>query len=310
MNMVHISQIDLNLFVVLDAIFTEGGVTRASRKLNLTQPAISHALNRLRQMFDDPLFVRQGHGLVPTPLARNIIEPVRRSLRALEITLNETGHFDPRVTQKRFTLGLRDILEATVLPLLMQRIGEAGPLIDIASIRADRRTLEAGLAAGRVDVAMDVLLPLSDDIRRQRVEMERLAVVARRDHPEVGEDLDLATYLRQHHVMVTSRQRGPGLEDVALSRLGLQRRIRLRCQHYFAACRVASRTNLILTMPERYASIVNQQFGNQVLPLPLDAQTIEVYIYWHAAVENDPANHWLRTELIQAFQAEEALLGP
>ena len=104
--MMHISRVDLNLFIVFDAIYTEGSVTRASAKLNLTQPAISHALGRLRTMFGDPLFVRKGHLMVSTPLARSIIEPVRQSLRGFEVTLNKLNRFDAATTEKQFTLAL------------------------------------------------------------------------------------------------------------------------------------------------------------------------------------------------------------
>lgn len=301
--MAHVSRIDLNLFAVFDAIYSEGGVTRAAEKLNLTQPAISHALGRLRDMFGDPLFQRQGQRLVPTTVARNIVEPVRRALRTLEATLHETSHFDPASTIRHFTLGLRDILEATVLPALIARIGTASPGIDLSSLRIDRRALESGLAAGTIDVAMDILLPVSDAVRRQQIEVDRLVVMARHDHPEVGDALDLATYLEQDHVMVTSRRRGPGIEDVELGRRGLKRRTRLRCQHYFAAGRVVAESDLILTMPERYARVLNRHFGNQILPLPLENQHMSLFLYWHETVDTDPANRWLRTQMLQALQS-------
>ncbi len=301
--MVHVSRIDLNLFAVFDAIYSEGGVTRAAQKLNLTQPAISHALARLRDMFGDPLFQRQGQGLVPTTVARNVIEPVRRALRALEATLHETSHFDPGSTVRHFTIGMRDILEATVLPTLAAHLGTASPGIGLSSHRFDRRALESGLAAGTIDVAMDILLPVSDAVRRQQIEADRLVVMARRDHPEVGETLDLATYLEQDHVLVTSRRRGPGIEDVELGRRGLARRTRLRCQHYFAACRVVAESDLILTMPGRYARLLNRHFGNQILPLPLENQSLDLFMYWHETVDTDPANRWLRAHMLQALQA-------
>ncbi len=301
MNKTNIRRIDLNLFTVLQAIHAEGGVSRAAARLNLTQPAISHALARLRDIYNDPLFVRRGHRLEPTPLTRTIIEPVQRSLRLLEFTLSETAHFDPGQTRKRFTLGLRDILESTVLPPLLHGLEETAPGIDIASIRVDRRAVESGLAAGSIDLAIDILLPLSEEIQRQRVEAGRLAVVARRDHPTVGPDLDLATYLRQDHILVSSRRGGPGLEDVELNRLGLERRIRLRCQHYFAATRVVSHSDMILTMPERYARLLSRSFETQVLPLPIDAPTLDLYLYWHASMREDPANRWLRTQMLQIF---------
>jgi DNA-binding transcriptional LysR family regulator len=154
----HISRVDLNLFTVFEAIYSEGSVTRASQQLHLTQPAISHALNRLRQMFDDPLFVRQGQTMVSTPLARSIIEPVRQALRGLEMTLTDNGNFDPAQAVKLFNLALRDVLESTVLPPLLERITQQAPEINLAAIQVERRELVSELAAGTLDLAIDMLL--------------------------------------------------------------------------------------------------------------------------------------------------------
>lgn len=299
----HISRVDLNLFIVFEAIYTEGSVTRASQKLNLTQPAISHALARLRQLFNDPLFERQGHAMVATPLARNSIEPVRRALRGFEVTLNGLAQFDPAHTEKQFTVAVRDVLEATVLPPLMAAIGTAAPGVDLAAVKVERRELESELAAGTLDVAVDVLLPLSAGVRHTQLLVDKTVVVARKGHPRIDGALDLETYLQQDHILASSRRRGPGLEDFELSRLGVQRRIRLRCQHYYAACRVVGRTDLLLTMPERYALAANQHTGNQILPFPIEMPPFDVYLYWHANVDNDPANRWLREQVMAAMQA-------
>lgn len=299
--MMHISRVDLNLFIVFEAIYAEGSVTRASLKLNLTQPAISHALKRLRVMFEDPLFVRQGHLMVSTPLARSIIEPVRHSLRGFEVTLNKLNRFDPASTEKEFTLALRDVLESTVLPPLMVALEREAPHARVAAVQVDRRELEGELQAGTLDCAIDVLLPLAPDIRHTRILADRTLVVARRGHPRLQGGITLEQYLAEEHILASSRRKGPGIEDFELSRLGMQRKIRLRCQHYFAACRVVSQTDLLLTMPERYARVANQQFDNQLLPLPLEMPVWDVYLYWHANVEDDPANRWLRERLTAAM---------
>ena len=298
----HISKVDLNLFIVFEAIYAEGSITRASLKMNLTQPAISHALNRLRQLFDDPLFERQGHVMVPTPLARSIIDPVRQSLRGFEVTLSGVERFDAASSERGFSLALRDVLEASVLPPLMARVAREAPTVGLNTLQVGRRELESELAAGTLDAAIDILLPLPNDIRRTLLATDRTVVLVRRDHPQVDGKLDLDAYLKLEHIQTSSRRRGPGLEDFELSRLGLQRRIRLRCQHYFAACRVASQTDLALTMPERLARVVNQQFGNQILPFPLQMPSLDIYLYWHANVDNDPASLWLRGQINDAMK--------
>ena len=299
----HISKVDLNLFIVFEAIYAEGSITRASLKMNLTQPAISHALNRLRQLFDDPLFERQGHVMVPTPLARSIIDPVRQSLRGFEVTLNGAGHFDAATSERTFSLALRDVLEASVLPPLMARVAEDAPSVGLNTLQVGRRDLESELAAGTLDAAIDILLPLSNDIRRTLLATDQTVVLVRRDHPRVRGALDLEAYLELEHIQTSSRRRGPGLEDFELSRMGLQRRVRLRCQHYFAACRAVSQTDLALTMPERLARVVNQQFDNQILPFPLQMPSLDIYLYWHANIDTDPASIWLRGQVNAAMQA-------
>lgn len=300
----HISKVDLNLFIVLEAIYAEGSITRASQKMNLTQPAISHALNRLRQMFGDPLFERQGHVMTPTPLARSIIEPVRRSLRGLEVTLSGAARFEAASSERSFTLAVRDVLEASVLPPLMAGIAQQAPAATLNTVQVSRRELESELAAGSLDAAIDILLPLSNDIRRAQLAGDQTVVVVRRGHPLVKRrKLPLETYLALEHIQTSSRRRGPGLADMELSRHGLQRRIRLRSQHYFAACRVVSQTDLALTMPERLARIINPTFDNLILPFPLEMPSLDIYLYWHASVDSDPANTWLRQQITAAMQA-------
>jgi DNA-binding transcriptional LysR family regulator len=306
----HLARVDLNLLVVFDAIYAEGGITRAGRRLNLSQPAISHALGRLRQLFDDPLFARHGALMRPTPLARRMIEPIRQSLRDLERTLNKGDRFDPATAEKRFIVGMRDVQESVALAGLMRGIVKNAPRVDISIVRAERRELERELSAGTLDAAIDVLLPLPEEIHRQRLATGWLTVVARRHHPHIGARLTLDTYLAQEHIAVSSRRRGLSAEDFELGRHNLRRHVRLRCQNHFAACRVVSETDLILTMPERQARILNAQFDNRLLPFPLKVPAFDSYLYWHADAEKDPANSWLRQQLIDTSRERIASRRP
>lgn len=297
----HISRVDLNLLVVLDTIYTEGGITKAAEKLHLTQPAVSHALARLRDMFNDPLFERQGYRMVPTPLTKRLIDPLRESLRQLGGILNDTQPFEPATAKKRFVIGLRDYMESTVMPRLMQTLAAEAPQVEVSSVRVNRRSLEGELAAGTLDLAVDVLLPVAASVKFSRVSMDGTAVVARRDHPRVQGAIDIDGYLAERHILVTSRRQGPGFEDLGLHRHGLQRDVALRCQFYFAACRTVSETDLLLTMPESYAHVANRQFGNQVLPFPLPMAPMDAYMYWHASTDNDAANRWLRDLMLRSY---------
>lgn len=296
----QLHQIDLNLLLVLDAIYAEGSITGAGARLHLTQPAVSHALARLRDLLGDPLFVRSGRHMVQTPLARALMEPLRRALRGLEIALTEAARFEPATARQRFTIGLRDTFEPLVLPPLMRRVARAAPNVRIATARFERRELEAELASGRLDIALDILLPHGDAVRRRRLGVDRMVVVARRRHPRLRGRLDLKTYLSLGHVVASSRRAGPGVEDVALARRGLERDVRLRCQHYYAACLVVEQSDLVLTAPEHSVRVANLQSGNRILPLPFEVPELDVNLYWHANVDDEPANRWLRDQ-IEAF---------
>lgn len=293
----HLGQVDLNLFVVLEAIYREGNITRAGHQLNLTQPAISHALKRLRELLRDPLFVRQGPHMVPTPFTRNMIDQVRQALQLLEVNLHESRSFVPEHARRSFHLSLWEYTEALILPSLMQRLANAAPGMTISTSRIKRRDLEVELARGAVDLAIEIPMTMSDRIRKKALLREPFVVMARKDHPAIKDKLDLKTYLAQRHVQVSSRRHGPSLVDIELSRRGLRREVSLRIQNNCAASIVVNRTDMLLTLPERQSRLVNLGSLNRVYPFPLPEPHLEAHLYWHESVENDPANRWLRGEI-------------
>ena len=164
----NIDRIDLNLLVVLETIYSEGGITRASEKLHLTQPAVSHSLARLRQLLDDPLFIRKGRQMVPTPKVRNMMGPLRQALRSISLTLNDADHFDPEVQTREFAVGVRNVTELTLMPELMTRVYENTPRIGINAVPLERGQLESDLASGALDAAIDILLPVGPAVSRQK----------------------------------------------------------------------------------------------------------------------------------------------
>jgi DNA-binding transcriptional LysR family regulator len=302
MHSMHLSRIDLNLLVVFDAVLAAGSITGASRRLNLSQPAVSHALGRLRELLGETLFERQGRGVVPTPFARSIAAPVRDALATLELTLQRATAFEPATAERTFRIGLREALEPGVLPPLSRAICNSGHGLALASARHDRTRLAADLAAGEFDLAFDVRLDIAGHTPHERVLVDRLVVVARKDHPLLrrlrrrGWTVD--AYLALDHVQVSSRRRGPSMEDAALQASGKPgRRIRLRCQSHAAACRVAATTDLVATIPESHARHVLDPASNQLVTLPLDGVTLETYMYWPANAERDAANRWLREQV-------------
>ncbi len=295
----RLSELDLNLFVAFDAIYAEGNLTRAAQKLRLTQPALSHALARLRELFHDPLFVRTGHTMVPTPFARNLVGHVQKALSALEQGVFSNRPFDPKEARRSFQLGMPGELEGRWLPGLMTALDPTAGGVDITSVRVPRSEIEVELAAGTLDLALDVAMPVSEDIRQVALHEDRLMVLARRDHPALTQQLTLDAYLSQGHVLVSSRRKGPAIEDLALNQIGQRRRVMLRCQNHFAACMVVRDTDLLLTMSEQHARITNAEAGNRMWSLPFEVPRLAVHLYWHGSAENDPANRFLRELLVQ-----------
>ena len=300
--MINISRIDLNLFVVFDAIYTEGGITRASDMLKLSQPATSHALRRLRELIGDPLFIRQGNAITPTPLAHELIGPVRRALGEIEGSLNQLSTFDPATSEREFKIGMRQVVESAAIPELINEINDTAPHVKISSVYHNRASFQTELSTGTLAAAIDVLQPRDHGIRHKQLAGGKMVVVARKGHPVVQGRISMASYLEQDHILASSRRLGPGIEDYELSRLGFQRRIKLRCQHYWTACKVANQSDMLVTMPERYARATNDPLENQIVPFPIDIPAHDIFLYWHSSADNDHANRWLREQILVSFQ--------
>ncbi len=262
----HVSRFDLNLFVVFDAIYTEGSLTRAAKVLNLTQPAVSHALGRLRDRLGDPLLSVRAAAWCPPP-GRAMVSPVRHALGGFQRCLSEEGGFDASEAERTFVLGLRDGLEGRLLPALMSQFMDEAPGVKLQSLTVSRRQMATELASGRLDLACDVMLALPEAIEHQAVLHGPLVVMMRDSHP-LAEGMDLPDYLAAQHVLVSSRREGPGLEDFGLARQGYRRHIRLRCQHYQAALSTVQQTDLLLTMPASLAGQLSRQPGPGAQTVP------------------------------------------
>ncbi len=292
----RLHQIDLNLLVAFEAIYREQNLTRAAQKLHVTQPALSHTLGRLRELFGDPLFSRSGRVMVPPAMSRDLIGPVRQALTTLEHGLFPSQAFDPAHSDRRFHVAVREAFEIMWLPPLITSVRQQAPHVQLVSARMTQPAqLETELSAGTIDLALDLPLPVSSAIHHRELGQEgELCVMARRGHPALKQKLTLPRYLAASHILVSSRRRGPGMEDLALRSLGHRRTIAVRCQSYLAAAHVASESDLLLTLPKRLGRALSQNARTTIAKLPIDTPAIGVRMYWHHATDNDPANAWLR----------------
>lgn len=288
-------RLDLNLLRIFDAIHAKGGVSAAAQHLNLSQPAISHALAKLRVMFDDPLFLRQGNKLVPTSTARAVAGPVRDALQQLFAALESASGFDPAHSTREFRLGLRLAGEMPRFPALVSRLLAEAPHIRLISASFRRRDLVAALANGDLDVAMDIDLPVGERLCRRFLGSGALVVVAREGNPRIADSVDLETYLALDHVIASPRPHGPGMEDLALAALGRSRRIAIRCQNAMTAWRIVASSDMVFTLPRAQATMLQTSWPMRLFDLPIPVTDSGNYLYWHPAAEADAGSRWLRS---------------
>ncbi|WP_166367291.1 LysR family transcriptional regulator [Pseudomonas akapageensis] len=295
----NLSKVDLNLFIVFDAIYTEANLTRAGQIVGITQPAVSNALARLRETFNDPLFVRTAQGMVPTPMAQNIIGPVRNALSLLRVSVQESRIFNPLQANKTFRISMTDLTEAVILPLLFQRLRRQAPAVIIESFLCKRRETTKELAAGRLDFAVDAPLNTDPQVRHVKLMEDNYVCAMRKGHPLYKDKISLDEYLGMTHIHISSRRNGLGHVDLALGKMGVQRKIALRSQHYLMASQVLQQTNMVMTVPERFARRHELNFVN--LPVK-DVPPVETHLYWHESTDQDPANRWMREQMIELCQ--------
>ncbi|MDY7231748.1 LysR family transcriptional regulator [Hyalangium rubrum] len=290
--------VDLNLFRVFEAVFRSGGITQAATQLHLTQPAVSNALARLRAHFDDPLFVREGRRVVPTPLARSMSEDVTTALRTLQDSVRRGQHFSPATSTRRFTLGMRDVLEFALLPPLVHDLQQLAPHLGVQSAKIERRRLARQLASGELDLAVDVPMTVGEDVHQQVLFQEELCVAMRPGHPLAGRRLTVERWLSARHVVVSARASGPVLEDLAIQHAGVRRDIAVRCQHYYAASHLVATSDHLLTLPRYYGEWFRKHLMLHLVPVPLPMPALEVTLYWHRNTDGDPGHEWLRERLL------------
>jgi DNA-binding transcriptional LysR family regulator len=290
----RLNTVDLNLFVVLDVIYTERNLTRAAEVLCLTQPTVSNALSRLRKTLNDELFVRTPQGMVPTPMTENIIGRVRDALQLMDSSVLEGDRFDAASSERVFRLSMNDVTEALLLPELMGDLSIQAPGMSVESYYSPRRDLAMALSSGQLEMAIDIAAGAHTDLCHQTLFRERYVCAVREDHPDVGDSLTLEHYLELGHIHVSSRPRGLGLVDMQLNKMGRRRQIHLRLQHYLVVPQVVRNTELALTVPDHWA----KRAGLKSLELPFELPELESHLLWHRSADGDQANRWLRERIV------------
>jgi DNA-binding transcriptional LysR family regulator len=300
--------LDLNLLRVLDAVMAEGSLTRAAVALAMTQPAVSHALRRLREALGEELFVRTAHGMRPTPTAQALWPQVRQALAMLRQTL-APGEFDAQRDAVELRLAMADSTAALLAPKLVQGIEREQALVNLRLLplttRDPRPLLEAGeadLAVGSFPEAVTAILAQGQDglLRHAPLYDTRYVCVMRQGHALAQAPLTLDAYCAAQHLLVSFSGRAHGYVDQALAALGRQRRVMLTVNQFSTAARVVQGSDLLTVLPASFIGAAGGALVSRELPLTLAA--VHVEMVWHLRHDASPAHRWLR-ERVQAAAA-------
>lgn len=298
----ELARLDLNLLLVFHHLLREKRVSAVATVLGMSQPAVSSALGRLRTSLGDELFLRTQHGMAPTPYALQLAEPVAAALDGLQQALNVRGAFEPATSERRFTLAMTDVGEMYFLPVLMDALAQTAPGVTLQVVAVTSASLGADMASGRTDLALGLLPQLQAGFFQQALFRQPYVCLMRKGHPlAAAPGLALADFAAASHVRVIAAGTGHGRVDEALERQGLQRRIRLTVPHYVALGDVLGHSDLIATVPERFAQRVTTPFGLTTRPLPLAVDGSVIHQFWHARLHKDPGHQWLRELVAQCF---------
>lgn len=299
----ELSDIDLNLLVLFQHLMVERRVSRVAEHLGITQPAVSNSLAKLRRILGDELFVRTPSGMVPTPFAEQLSEPLGYALDMIHGGLNQGVPFDPASARRTFTIGMTDIGEIVFLPALLERLGQTAPGITLNTVRNTAVNLRDDMESGKVDLAIGLLPQLKAGFFQQRLFQQRYVCLFRRGHPLDRPDLTLADYQAAEHLVIVAAGTGHGKVDELIEKAGIARTVRLSVPHFVSVGHILRRTTLVATVPERLAQTLTEPFDLALRPHPVKLPQVPINLFWHAKVHRAAANQWLRGMVFELFGA-------
>ena len=292
---------DLNLILVFDAVFAEGGISRAAARLGLSQPAVSNALARMRKATGDRLFVRFANGMAPTPYAQRIAGPIRQSLATIHSSLAEHQGFDATASDRSFALYLTDLGEAFFLPRLLARIGRTAPKVRICTLPMPPEAAREALKSGEVDLAVGNLPDFQAGFYQQRLFREHYVCVVGCDNPGIGSRISVRRFAAARHVIVAPAGTGHGIIERSLVEHGLEDRIALRVQNFLVLPSIVAATELVALVPHSVGSQLSKKNDVKLLQVPISIPAFDVKQCWHERFHDDAGNRWLRRQFAELF---------
>lgn len=296
----HSTSIDLNLLAVFAAIFRRRNLTQAGGELNLSQSAVSHALNRLRARFDDPLFIRRGNTMEPTALAETLAGGILPGLEQMQAALRDGGCFQPATARRTFRLGMNDYGSAIVLPLLTRHMLAEAPGVSLHILHSTHEDRERMLAEGTLDAVMSCHQLTGRHIRHADLLHDREACVMPHDHPLAQGALTPERFQNMPFIALSLSVSGKNVLDTVLERTGYALRPVLTIQQELAVPELVRETGLPGTMAERLARRTVQDGSLCIRPLPFAYAAFTPRLFWHASRDTDPGQQWLRQCVLRA----------
>lgn len=294
MNNVNISSIDLNLLAVFDAVMKCRTTTRAAECLGLTQPAISHALKRLRILFNDPLFVRTPRGMMPTPTAVELAHDVSSLLRQAEALFNREKAFVPGTSKRQFVVGLSDYASFVVLPGLLGRLAVDAPGVSLAVKSTCHSEGTAMLEEGGAELIIGNFPSMPPHLRREVLFQESFLCAGRSGHPGLTGKLTIKRYTELEHLQISTRGEPHGYVDAVMNKRGLARTIKVTVPYFLTAPFLLRHSNLVLTEPRRLLEPMRKILGLVVVEPPFAIPCFTVTQEWHSRFDCDAGHMWLR----------------
>ena len=299
----NLRSVDLNLLPVFEAAYEERSLSRAALRLAMTQPAVSHAMTRLRGLFNDELFIRQSRGVVPTPVADMVYAKLRGALVSVRDAVAETRGFDPLTSRREFFVTIPHPLGPMMAVRLRERLSRAAPHVTVEfSTRSRPLELERGLRDGRVDAAVDWLTPVGDQFSETAVFNDALLAMARRGHRALA--LQPFARVLQSVQFVNLRPRLEGEHPVPALRdwQRLRPRVALEVSEFVEVLMVASQSDLVALVPRSMQKVARGMFDLRVLKATPNLGPVPIKLIWHARRDTDAAHSFLREQLLTAVR--------
>lgn len=304
----NLAKLDLNLLLVFDALIRDGNATRAGQRLGLSQPAVSHALNRLRYALEDQLFERGPEGMRPTPRARALATPVRQALLQIQTAI-DTEPFVPAESNHSFTVASYNHTPVVLMPLLAERLRRAAPGVDLQMLVTDDADFEDSLDDGEYDFVLGTFRNPPKRCETETLFEERYVCVVGRDNPLTERQLTIERYGKLAHLTVAPCDVDRNWLDLACKARGIERRLAMIAPGFLSAALTLNATDMIATFTGRVAERFAREFGLKILRLPVPCSPIPCMIMWHRLLASHPAHRWLRGQLNEIAHALPSALG-